>query len=270
MKSLEGKVFAVTGAASGIGQALAMALSAEGAKLALSDKNTQGLEETAKMLGGGHYFTQVVDVADKQAMADFAAATIDYFDGVDAVINNAGSSVVVQADEVTRADFEWLMAVNFWGVINGTEAFLPRIKKSTSGIMCNISDVLGLIGFPTQSAYNASKFAVRGYTEALRHELAVSDPQVLVSCVHPGGIKTPIYANARYRSGLDREGRAKAAKLFEANAPTTPEKAAQTIIKGLKRGKQRILIGLDAKGIDIVQRLMPVHYFKVIKRLMRS
>lgn len=270
MKSLEGRVFAVTGAASGIGRALAVALSAEGAKLALCDKNAEGLSETSKMLGNSHHFTQVVDVTDKQAMDDFAKATVENFGGADGVINNAGASVVVQADEMTREDFEWQMSVNFWGVINGTEAFLPHIKKSKSGMVCNISSVFGLIGFPAQAAYNASKFAVRGYTEALRHEMAVSDPDMLVSCVHPGGIKTPIVANARFHSGLGSEDHGKAVKLFEANAMTTPEKAAQTIIKGLKKGKQRILIGPDAKVIDWVQRLMPVRYFKVIERLMRS
>jgi len=270
VKSLEGKVFAVTGAASGIGRALAVALSAEGAKLALADKNTEGLEETSKLLGNSHHFTQIVDVTDKQAMEDFAKATVENFGKADGVINNAGASVVVQADEMTREDFEWQMSVNFWGVINGTEAFLPHLKKSNSGMVCNISSVFGLIGFPSQAAYNASKFAVRGYTEALRHELAVSSPDVLVSCVHPGGVKTPIVANARFHSGLIGDDQAQAVKLFEANARTTPEQAARTIITGLKKGKRRILIGLDAKVIDIIQRLMPVRYFSVIGRLLRS
>jgi hypothetical protein len=270
VKSFEGKVFAVTGAASGIGRALALDLSAQGAKLALCDKNAEGLAETAKMLGNSHHFTQVLDVTDKAAMENFAKATLDNFGCIDGVINNAGVSVVVPADAMKREDFEWQMSINFWGVINGTEAFLPHIKKSKDGIICNISSVFGLIGFPAQAAYNASKFAVRGYTEALRHELAQSDPNVLVSCVHPGGIKTPIVKNARFISGLGGEDHEKANQLFEANAPTTPEKAAQVITKGLRRGKQRILIGPDAKVIDIIQRLMPVSYFKLLGRLLRA
>lgn len=270
VNSFKGKVFAITGVGSGIGRALAKALAGEGARLALCDKDDAGLKITSQSLGNAHCFCQNIDVQDAQAMRDFAKAAKENFGHIDAVINNAGVSVFAPAAEMKRDDFEWQMNVNFWGVVNGTEAFIPFIRQRKEGAIINISSVFGLIGFPAQSAYNASKFAIRGYTEALRHEMTVTEPHLLISCVHPGGIKTPILKNARFRAALGNEDHDQAIRVFEANALTTPEKAANVILKAIQKRKERVLIGPDARVIDVIQRLFPVRYFKILNRLIRQ
>ena len=265
----EDKTIAITGAGSGIGRALAQGLAARGAKLALADKDAAGLDATIAQLGNAHTSRHVVDVGDRDAVYAFAEATAATFGTVDGVINNAGVAVVGTMADTSDADFQWLMDINFWGVVHGTRAFLPLVRQAETGWIVNVSSVFGLIGYPGQSAYNASKFAVRGFTEALRHELAALAPHVRVVCVHPGGIKTQIARNARFHpnrlSGLSRE---QAVDQFDQSTPTTPDQAAATILRGMERGRPRVLIGPDARLIDTVQRLMPAGYLTLLGRLL--
>ncbi len=259
------KVAVVTGAASGVGRALAGALRAQGYQLALCDLDAAGLEATAAGTGA---FTRVLDVANRVAVESFAAATIERFGHVDLVFNNAGVDLAQPIAEVSYADFEWLFGVNFWGVVYGTKAFLPSMLARGRGAIVNISSVFGLVGWPNHGTYSAAKFAVRGFTEALRHELRGSGVRSI--CVHPGGIKTNIVRNSRYFKDhggkIAREG---AADLFDRLAKTSPEAAARTILRGVDRGSSRILIGGDAAGIDLVHRLLPMRYFSVFEWVRR-
>jgi NADP-dependent 3-hydroxy acid dehydrogenase YdfG len=259
------KVAVVTGAGSGIGRALAGALRAKGYQLALCDIDPKGLEATAAGTGA---LTQVFDVANRGAVEAFARATLERFGHVDLVFNNAGVDVAHPVAEVSYADFEWLFGINFWGVVYGTKAFLPSMLARGSGAIINISSVFGLVGWPNHGTYSAAKFAVRGFTEALRHELRGT--KVRSICVHPGGIKTNIVRNSRYFKDHDgkiqRDG---AAELFEKIARTTPEQAANTILRGIERGSTRILIGGDAVGISLVSRLLPMRYFGVFEAVRR-
>jgi len=249
MYSLKGKVAVVTGAGSGIGRALAQLLSAKGCTLALADINEVGLKETAASL------------PTPPLLQKLGTAHI--------VINNAGVAVSQTVENLSYEDFEWIMGINFWGVVYGTKAFLPMLTAQNNGVIVNLSSVFGIIAVPTQGSYNAAKFAVRGFTEALRHELDGSG--VTAISVHPGGIKTNIAAASRFYvdpSGVSN--RENAAAGFAKMAKTTPEQAAQTIVDGIERGSKRVLIGADAKLIDIIQRLMPVNYWKPMSALMRS
>jgi NAD(P)-dependent dehydrogenase (short-subunit alcohol dehydrogenase family) len=269
MKHLNNRVAVVTGAASGIGRALAVELAAAGCRLALSDVNEPGLRETAeKLRANGHeVFTAVLDVANRDGVYDFAEQVMNHFGEVHMVINNAGVALGATVEDMSYEDMEWLMGINFWGVVYGTKAFLPYLKQSDEGHIVNVSSVFGLIGIPTQSAYNAAKFAVRGFTESLRQELDMDDAAVSCTCVHPGGIKTNIARNARMRDvssvmGSDDpdENIANFEKLFR----TTPEDAAHAIIRGIRGDRRRVLIGSDAQMIDKMQRSMPTLYQKII------
>jgi NAD(P)-dependent dehydrogenase (short-subunit alcohol dehydrogenase family) len=268
MYALKGKIAVVTGAGSGIGRALAQGFAAKGCKLALSDVNARGLEETAAGLGG-EVLTQAFDVSDRAAVYAFADAVKARFGTAHVVVNNAGVALSQTIADMSYEDLEWLMGINFWGVVYGTKAFLPTLLAQDEGAIVNVSSVFGIIAVPTQGAYNAAKFAVRGYTECLRHELAQAKSNVKSICVHPGGIRTNIARAARYHVGPDGEANAaKAAARFDKIARTTPEKAAQIIIRGIERGAARVLIGADAHLIDSIQRQLPVRYWDLMSKLL--
>ncbi len=265
MAYTQGKTAVITGAGSGIGRALAQQLNREGCSLYLSDINPETLAETVASLGNKdaavHHRT--MDVADRAAMhawADEAAARNGH---VDIIVNNAGVALMSLVEDGDYDNLEWLMNINFWGVVHGTQAFLPLLRKSEQGHVVNISSVFGIIAVPTQSAYNAAKFAVRGYTEALRHEMAGSN--IHVCCVHPGGIRTNIARSARGGDpAISDEDRG---KEFEKMARTTPESAAAQIVRAVEKKKKRLLIGWDARFIDIVQRIFPVNYGRLMLSL---
>ena len=261
--SLEGRVIAVTGAGSGIGRALARLLASKGAKLALADKDAKGLAETAAMLGNYPQSTTVLDVRDEAAVKAWIDAAAADYGKLDGIINNAGLSVMAPFADCPKEDFDLVMDVNFDGVVSGCRHALPHLKKSDTAWLVNISSVFGMMGFPTQSAYNASKFAVRGLTEALHIELGMTDPHIRVIRVHPGGIKTNVARNAKRIAGMPGQvmGDDPGAD-FEAAARTTPEQAALTIVTGMEKGTHRVLIGADAKVIDWIVRIFPVNYFK--------
>jgi NAD(P)-dependent dehydrogenase (short-subunit alcohol dehydrogenase family) len=269
MYDLRGKVAVVTGAGSGIGRALAQEFAAKGCRLALADINEAGLAETVAGLKT-EVLTRKLDVADRAAVYAFAAAVQQRFGTAHVVINNAGVAVSETVNDLSYEDFEWLMGINFWGVVYGTKAFLPMLLAQNDGAVVNISSVFGIIAVPMQGAYNSAKFAVRGFTECLRHELAESGSKVRSICVHPGGIKTNIVRGARLHKTFDGvTDPVKATERFHQAASTTPEQAAQTIIKGIERGRPRVLIGADAYFIDWIQRWMPVRYWNLLGALMR-
>ena len=264
MYALQGKVAVVTGAGSGIGRALAQLLAAKGCRLAIADINEAGLAETAASLPTPP-LTQKLDVADRAAVYAFAVRVQQELGTAHVVINNAGVAVSQTVANLSYEDFEWLMGINFWGVVYGTKAFLPMMQAQNDGVIVNVSSIFGIIGVPTQSAYNAAKFGVRGFTEALRHELDGANGGVKAICVHPGGIKTNIVAASRHYVGLDgNQDAGRATTDFARMAKTTPAQAALTIVEGIEQGAARILIGADARLMDRIQRWMPVSYWKFI------
>ena len=264
MKHLAGKVAAITGAGSGIGQALAVELAQLGCEVAISDKNQSGLQETLQQLHslGAKCSSTVLDVADRDAVYAWADKVVADHGRVNLIFNNAGVSLSESVETMSYDNFEWLMDINFWGVVYGTKAFLPHLKQSGDGHVINISSVFGMIGVPSQSAYNAAKFAVRGFTESLREEMILHDENVAVTCVHPGGIKTNIVRSSRIgevgKAGSSDPDRMSA--MFEKAARTSPRQAAKTIIDGVIKDRARVLIGADARFIDTVQRLLPTGY----------
>jgi NAD(P)-dependent dehydrogenase (short-subunit alcohol dehydrogenase family) len=266
MYQLKDKVAVVTGAGSGIGRALGQLLAQKGCRLALADINEAALKETVATLPAD-VVTQKLDVADRKAVYAFADAVKQRFGTAHVVVNNAGVALTQSVNEMSWEDFEWLMGINFWGVTYGTKAFLPMLLAQDEGAIVNVSSVFGIIAVPTQSAYNAAKFAVRGFTEALRHEL--KDTGVRAISVHPGGIRTNIVRASRfYQDPFGRTDKARVIERFEKMAKTTPEQAAATIVRGIERGSPRVLIGADARIIDKLQRLMPEGYGKVISALL--
>jgi NAD(P)-dependent dehydrogenase (short-subunit alcohol dehydrogenase family) len=271
--TVNGRTAVITGAGSGIGRAVAQRLSAHGCPVALADQDAAGLEETAAALGGvggvgETVLTRVLDVRDRQGLMTFAAEVAEWAPApLGMVFNNAGVTVVQGVADAAPEDDEWVFDINFGGVVNGVRAFLPLLLRQDAGVIVNTSSVFGLVGFPHQSAYCASKFAVRGYTDALRQELR--DTGVRAATVHPGGVKTNIVRNARYRADFrgrhaDRDS---AAADFELLAKTTPERAAAIIHKGVERGRARILVGPDAYLFDALARIAPTRYYDVIERL---
>ena len=259
MRDFGGRVIAITGAASGIGRALALDLAGRGAHLALSDIDADGLAETVAMCGGSgtKVTSTIVDVADRDAVFAWADDVVAGHGRANMIVNNAGVAVGATVERSSYDDIEWLMGINFWGVVHGTKAFLPHLKASGDGHVVNISSVFGLVSIPTQSAYNAAKFAVRGFSDALRIELEIERADVSVTTIHPGGIKTNIARNARVDPSVaDVGGDATAfADEFDKLARTTPEKAARQIIKAVERNRRRALIGPDAKLFDLASRL---------------
>jgi len=268
MKINSKTVAVLTGAASGIGRALAIRLAAEGAQLAIADVNQAGLDETAGLSArpGVKVSTHIVDVSDRERMQAFVDEVIAEHGRADLVINNAGVALGGTIEQLAIEDIEWLMSINFWGVVYGTKMFLPILRQQPRAHIVNISSVFGIIGPPGQAAYSASKFAVRGFTEALRHE--VKGGNVTVTCVHPGGIRTNIARNARPANGADYSAVQKEIEFFDKVARTPPEKAADVIVRGVLNDKEKILIGSDAWMIDKVQRLMPVKYWTPLGKLL--
>ena len=259
MRKFDGRVVAITGAASGIGRALAVEFAGRGAHLALSDIDEVGLAETvARCEGRGVKVTsQRVDVSSRDAVFAWADQVVDEHGKVNVIVNNAGVAVAANIDTVSYEDFEWLMGINFWGVVHGTKAFLPHLKASRDGHVVNISSVFGLISVPSQGTYNSAKFAVRGFTDALRMELDMANCGVSATTIHPGGIKTNIARNARMDDSVAAIAGSKdeAVAEFDKIAMTTPEKAAKVIVNAVKRNKRRATIGPDGRAIDVFSRL---------------
>jgi NAD(P)-dependent dehydrogenase (short-subunit alcohol dehydrogenase family) len=270
MRSFEGRVAAITGAGSGIGRALAKDLAGRGAHLALSDIDDVGLAETvARCEGFGVKVTsQHLDVADRTAVFTWADQVVADHGRVNLIFNNAGVALGATVEGMAYEDFEWLMNINFWGVVHGTKAFLPHLKAAGEGHIVNLSSVFGLISIPAQSAYNSAKFGVRGFTDALRMELEMERCGVSCTTVHPGGIKTNIARNARMDpSVIALTGDAGAVgDDFDKIAMTTPEKAATQILTAVRRNRRRALIGPDAKAIDLVARLPAAVYQEFLVR----
>ena len=265
MKSVQGKVAAITGAGSGIGRATALLLAQKGCHLALSDGDEGGLQESAQRCRahGVQVRSARVDVAKREAVHAWADGVVQELGRVHVVVNNAGVALGATIEDTRYEDFEWLMGINFRGVVHGTKAFLPHLRRAGEGHIVNVSSVFGLIGVPTQGAYNASKFAVKGFTEALRQELLVEGAPIGVTCVHPGGIRTNIAKSARM---VQRAGwvDARSSAQFEKALATPPERAARDIVAAILADRPRQLIGKDAVLIDLMQRLLPTLYQRVL------
>lgn len=266
-RPLAGQSIVITGAASGIGRALARRMSEHGSPVAIIDQDSDGLEETAAAISTP-VLAERLDVRDRQGQLAFATRVANWAPApIGAVFNNAGVAVASTVAAAAIEDDEWLHAINFEGVVHGVRAFLPILIEQGSGAIVNTSSVFGLAGIPSQSAYCASKFAVRGFTEALRHELAGTGVRAIT--VHPGGVKTNIARNGRLHSdpkGLGRT-RDQIADEFDALARTTPDRAAEIIHKGVDAGKARILVGPDAYLFDFLTRVTPTHYWTILSRL---
>lgn len=269
MKSFRNKVAAITGAASGIGRGLALELASAGCDLALSDVNQEGLDETGAQARarGVKVTTERVDVANRDAVHAWADRVVVDHAKVNLIFNNAGVSLAGTVEGMSYEDFEWLIGINFWGVVYGTKAFLPHLKASGEGHIVNVSSVFGLAGIPSQSAYNAAKFAVRGFTDALRQELELMGSNVSATSVHPGGIKTNIARAARVHESIrdlggNPEGN-EMAEQFEKATMTSPEKAAQLILRAVRANQRRALVGPDAYVFDWVTRLLPSTYQRI-------
>ncbi|MEE4351044.1 MAG: SDR family oxidoreductase [Pacificimonas sp.] len=267
INSVAGRTIAVTGAGSGIGRATARLLVERGAKVALSDRDAEGLAETSKLLGNYPHSTKVFDVTEPGALERWIDEAAEEFGGLDGIINNAGLSVVAPFEHCPEEDFQRVMDVNFDAVVRGCRAAMPHVKDRPHAWLVNISSVFGMMGYPTQTAYNASKYAVRGFSEALHLEMQATRPNVQVVRVHPGGIKTRVAHNSKFIRGMEDDDGALSQNDpdgFVAAAQTTPEEAAETIVDGMERGDHRVLIGKDAKFIDWMTRLFPVNYWKRI------
>ena len=269
MTFLDGGVAVVTGAGSGIGRALAQQLAAAGSALAIADIDEAGLHQTTQSLGNKALVTtHVLDVSKEENVKSFAGEVLERHGRVTLLINNAGVSLHGDFEEVSLDDFRWLMDINFWGTVYGVKHFLPMLKSEQRAHIVNLSSVFGIIAPAGQVPYAASKFAVRGFTEALRHELQGS--AIGVSCVHPGGIRTPIACHSRLGAGTSAAKREENIARFERLARTPPETAAAKILRGVERCSPRILIGADAYQIDFLQRLRPATYWKSMARILES
>jgi NAD(P)-dependent dehydrogenase (short-subunit alcohol dehydrogenase family) len=280
MKDFKNKVAAITGAASGMGRTLALELAQRGCHLALSDVDEAGLATSAEMARqhGVKVTTARVNVADRQAMVDWAAVAAADHGRVNLVFNNAGVALGAFLDTVKPEDFQWIMGINFWGVVWGTQAFLPYLKQSGDGHVINTSSLFGLLASPTQGTYNASKFAVRGFTESLRQELDMANCGVSATCVHPGGIRTNIARAARMDNSLNektgQDAEAARARFDKMLNITTAESAARQILRAVECNQRRVLVGPDAKLLDFFVRLLGSWYqpFSVMlaKKLMHG
>lgn len=270
MTAIRGSTAAITGAANGIGRSLAIELAARGCNLALADRDGATLQALASEIGTLHsrkVTTHIFDVSDAQAIEAFAKEAISAHPTLNILINNAGVALMGSFAEIDLSQMEWLININFWGVVRGTRAFLPHLSLQRAAHIVNLSSVFGIVAPPGQCSYAAAKFAVRGFSESLRHELQAAKSPVRLSVVHPGGIATHIARNSRIGSGMtDNERRAKSIERFEAAAKTTPQQAALRIIKGIENDEPRILIGGDARMLDLLQRFRPATYWKVLSR----
>lgn len=266
---LENRTAVVTGAAGGIGRAIAVSLARRRCHLALADVDEGGLARTAEIVATQRVRASchTLDVSDPQAVAAFPDVVKAEHAGVDLLVNNAGVAIGGTFEQVSEADFEWLLSINFGGVVRMTRAFLPLLKASADARLVNVSSVFGLIAPPGQTAYAASKFAVRGFSESLRHELKGS--RVGVTVVHPGGVATAIAEKARLPVGVTAEEVARQRAAFQKMLKLSPEIAGETIVRGVERRKARVLVGSDAKVISVIERLAPVSYWKLIELLIR-
>jgi len=264
--SVNGQVAVLTGAANGIGAALAHALAAQGADLALIDRDEAGLARIAAeaRLFGAKVSTHLLDLTDAAGIVALPAQIAAEHRPPALLINNAGVAVVGSFEQMDEAEFEWLMDINFRAGVRLTRAFLPSLRHPGPSRIVFLSSVFGLVGPPFQSAYAASKFAIRGFGESLRHELAGSNIDVTI--VHPGGIRTNIARAARLAARIDPAEAAAGVKAFESALVTPPETAARVILAGIERGSARVLIGPDAMAIDRLSRLMPVRAWSMIQR----
>lgn len=270
MTTINGACAAITGAAGGIGAALAHRLAAGGCDLALADLDLAGLDALAKQLRGEHgrrISVHRVDVSRQEQMEQFASATITQHPRLNIVVNNAGVALFGMLHELDLADIEWLMNINFWGVVHGTRTFLPHLRRQPEAHIVNMSSIFGIIAPPGQTAYCAAKFAVRGFSESLRHELEQSKSTVRLSVVHPGGVDTAILRNSRVGAGMtDNARRVQSLERFAAINKTSPDDAAARIVAGIAANEPRILIGKDARRVDLLQRLKPATYWATLSR----
>jgi len=268
MTVIRGAAAAVTGAASGIGRALAIELAARGCDLAVADRDEAGLHRLAAEIGGKQKVSMHrVDVGEPAQIADFAQAAIAAHPALNILVNNAGVALLGQFNEIEQAQMDWLMNINFWGVVHATRAFLPQLSTRPEAHIVNLSSIFGIIAPPGQTAYCAAKFAVRGFSESLRHELQTANSPVRLSVVHPGGVATNIVRNSRTGTGVtDNARRAESIERFDQVAKTTAEAAALRIIQGIEKNQPRILIGNDARFMDILQRLRPATYWAPMAR----
>jgi short-subunit dehydrogenase len=275
MRSFNNKVAAITGAASGMGRQLAVQLARHGCHLALSDVNESGLAETQVLARQANRAIRIsvrtLDVSDREAVFDWADATAREHGKVNLIFNNAGVGLSSTAEATKIEDFTWLMNINFWGIVHGTQAFLPHLKESRDGHIINVSSLFGLLAVPGTSAYHAAKFAVRGYTESLRQELDMMKYGVSATCVHPGGIKTAIAQNARTDESMAALGidPRTSKEKFSKNLITSAEQASATILKSVQNNKRRVLVGWDAIVLDKVQRLFPAAYAVIVGMILR-
>jgi NAD(P)-dependent dehydrogenase (short-subunit alcohol dehydrogenase family) len=261
MHTFDGKVVVVTGAASGIGRALAIRLGREGAALALWDIDEAGLKQTAMRVEGSPRVTTAhVDVADRAAVESFAARAIEEHGQVDAIINNAGVTAAGTIEEISYEDFDWILGINLQGVIHGVKSFLAHLQTRPEAHIVNISSINAFLPFPGNGPYNISKYAVAGLSETLMQELLGTN--VSVTCVHPGGIKTEIARNARNSTPED-------AKDFERLARTSPDEAARVILRAMRRRQRRVFIGADAKILQLLKRLLPMTSVGIVGRIGR-
>jgi short-subunit dehydrogenase len=270
MTAIPGSAAAVTGAASGIGRALALELAARGCDLALADRDEAGLQQVAAEIardGKRKVSTHRLDVAEPGQIQEYAAAATSAHPSLNIVINNAGVALLGQFNEIDQAQMDWLFNINFWGTVHGTRAFLPHLARQPAAHIVNLSSIFGIIAPPGQTAYCAAKFAVRGFSESLRHELAMANSSVRLSVVHPGGVSTNIARNSRTGTGVtDNARRAQSLDRFDAVAKTTPAAAALRIIQGIEKNQPRILIGNDARFMDLLQRFRPATYWAVLAK----
>jgi len=262
-----GKTAAISGAGDGIGRALAQRLNAAGCHLWLSDINPQTLAETCASLdqSRGGLVSRTVDCGKRDELFAWAESVASSTPHLDALFNNAGVGYGARFAESTEDNFEWLMDINFWGVVHGTRAFLPMLTRSDRGHLVNLSSIFGMVGIPTQSAYNAAKFAVRGFSEALQAEYL--DSNLAVTSVHPGGIQTNIARSARIDGSDSITDPEERDQQFRRLARTTPERAAETILRGTARGKRRIMVGWDAWLILQLTKILPTHYHWITARV---
>jgi len=264
--TITGRTALITGAASGIGRALAIELARRGCDLALCDIDEAGLAGTAAVCGGGRSISlHRLDVADADAVAALPEVVRRAHPRLDILVNNAGVALGGTFEQVSDADMHWLFDINFWGVVRMTRAFLPMMRAGEGGRIVNVSSLFGFIAPPGQAAYAASKFAVRAFSESLRHELA--DTGVSVSTVHPGGVATAIADNARLPGSVDEAEVAAERARFARLLRLTPERAATAIADGLARRRPRIVVGRDAKLMAMLERLMPTGYWRLLSKL---
>jgi NADP-dependent 3-hydroxy acid dehydrogenase YdfG len=268
MEGFAGKVAVVTGAGSGIGQALAIELARSGAKVAISDINSEGLAATEERLKaiGAPVKADRLDVTEREAFQVYADAVVEHFGKVNQIYNNAGIAFAGDVEATAFKDIEKVMDVDFWGVVNGTKVFLPHLIASGDGHIINVSSVFGLFSVPGQAAYNAAKFAVRGFTEALRQEMILAGHPVKVTTVHPGGIKTNIVRNMTAVDSIDKGDLAE--NFDKKLAKTSPQKAARIILDGVRKNRARVLVGSDAKVLDVIVRATGSGYQRMFSTVM--